>query len=255
MAEDLGRKVLGVLGPQCPLRVNVLDGALDLLPRRVAHAKERRVGDEAEATLLVDLGFLRKGVHGEHAEALAAGGVVADLLQDLQVEQQHRVLRLVDVLDAVAGRRVDAHCKDDEIPRVHADQILDVFLGVLVHSLGLHVLDADAAGWGLLQDLLAVPVAVGEDKDVLLRRGRGVHLGPLAQGLQRVGHGPEIELDRVARGALDGQVLREPLHWPAHAPAHLRGLFSQEPLVGTSYRRGLLANHGQDSAVSIVHGC
>mmetsp|Transcript_39470 Transcript_39470/g.112691 ORF Transcript_39470/g.112691 Transcript_39470/m.112691 type:complete len:270 (-) Transcript_39470:367-1176(-) len=166
--KDLGRQVLGVLSSKCPLCVNELDGALNLLPRRVGHAEERAIGNDTEAALLVDLRLLCKCVRREDAEALAACTIVRNLLEDCEEDLDHGLLLLVQVRDAVACRWVDADGKHDEVPWVHLDKVVDVLFRICRGGLGLHVDDAKAAWWRLLDNLLAVTVAVREDEDVLL---------------------------------------------------------------------------------------
>mmetsp|Transcript_76029 Transcript_76029/g.222887 ORF Transcript_76029/g.222887 Transcript_76029/m.222887 type:complete len:223 (+) Transcript_76029:1385-2053(+) len=203
----------------------------------------------------MDLAFLSKGVHGQHAEALAAGGVVANLLQDLEVQLHHSILVLVQVRHGVAWRRVNPHREDDQVPRVHADQVLDVLLRVLVGSLRLHVLDADAPRRSLLQDLFAIAIAVRKHQDVLLGRLAVVNRWPPACASERIPDRLQVQAGGSSCGVLDRQVLREPLHRPAHPPSHHSPLLRHHFLVCRSDLRRLFAQHGKGACILVIHGC
>mmetsp|Transcript_32588 Transcript_32588/g.96791 ORF Transcript_32588/g.96791 Transcript_32588/m.96791 type:complete len:396 (+) Transcript_32588:842-2029(+) len=257
-AEHLGNEILGVLAPEGPLRVDVLDrNGRQLRAGSVAHAKDRGICDEADALLLVNLPLLRHGVAGQDAQATAASRVVPETLQDPQEHLGHGVLLLVHVGDRVARRRVDANGEDDHGPRVHVDELLDGLLVVGGRGLGLHVLDADAAGRRLLQDLLGEAVAVAEHEEVLLG-----HLGPVrrrplpAVEAQRVGEVLQVEVDRVPRRALRGQVLREPLHGPARLGLRQSAELRDDPLVGLPHLGVVAPHHLEDGIVAkdLFHG-
>mmetsp|Transcript_76030 Transcript_76030/g.222890 ORF Transcript_76030/g.222890 Transcript_76030/m.222890 type:complete len:439 (+) Transcript_76030:737-2053(+) len=255
VSEDLGHDVFGVLRPQGPLGVNVLDRALDLLPARVGHAEEGAVADGADPVVLVHLPLVREAVGRDDRKALAAAGVVGDLLQNMEQDHHHIELVLVEFLQLVAVGRVDAKAEDDQVPGMHPDQVLDVLLRVLVGSLRLHVLDADAPRRSLLQDLFAIAIAVRKHQDVLLGRLAVVNRWPPACASERIPDRLQVQAGGSSCGVLDRQVLREPLHRPAHPPSHHSPLLRHHFLVCRSDLRRLFAQHGKGACILVIHGC
>mmetsp|Transcript_33054 Transcript_33054/g.103099 ORF Transcript_33054/g.103099 Transcript_33054/m.103099 type:complete len:510 (+) Transcript_33054:533-2062(+) len=160
VAEDLGDEVLGARALEGPLGVDELDRALDLQPSRVGHAEERRVRDEPDPALLVDLLLICKGVDSEDAQPLTTAAIVPDPLENVQVHPQDCVLLPLHVCQAVASRRVNASCKENEVPWVHTNEALYLCLCVLLRCFGLDVCNTNASRRCLVHDLLAESVAV-----------------------------------------------------------------------------------------------
>mmetsp|Transcript_60831 Transcript_60831/g.157815 ORF Transcript_60831/g.157815 Transcript_60831/m.157815 type:complete len:324 (+) Transcript_60831:813-1784(+) len=187
VAENLRCQILDVLCPEGPLCVDVLDWHGHLQACAVAHAEQSAVRDEAEAHLLVDLSLLGETVRREHDQALAPGRVVRKTLEDGKKNLDDGNLLTVDLIYIVLLGRVDPKSEDDDVPRVHLDQIPDILLGLRGRGLCLHVGEAQAARGRLLENLLAEAEAVCEDEDVLLGHGAPVHRRPLAYAAVRVG--------------------------------------------------------------------
>mmetsp|Transcript_5119 Transcript_5119/g.10557 ORF Transcript_5119/g.10557 Transcript_5119/m.10557 type:complete len:583 (+) Transcript_5119:87-1835(+) len=223
LPEDLGGQILRVLGRQGPLGVDELEGAEgDLRPGRVGHAEKRGVSDEAKAHLLVDLWLVREAVYREDGHLLNLTLGIADGLQQVQVDLENGVLGLDDVRNRIAGRTIHSEGVDDHVPLVRFDQLLDSLLIIAVMGLVLNVQDANPPRRRLVNDLLAVAVAVCEEEDVLLLQHALVNWRPLAIDATRgVRHMHQALIDRGSSGVLDRQGLREPLDRPAHLAQHL----------------------------------
>mmetsp|Transcript_9535 Transcript_9535/g.22621 ORF Transcript_9535/g.22621 Transcript_9535/m.22621 type:complete len:419 (+) Transcript_9535:601-1857(+) len=224
MTENLRRQVWDPLRPQCPLGVYVLNGARHFVPGRVASAEEVGIGDETQTNLLMDLSFLCKDVGCEHTQPLTSGAIVRKLFEDCQENLHHSILLLVHIFQLIAGWQVDAQRKDDEIPGAAAHELQHLLIRVLFCRLGLHALAADAPGRRLSQDVLAVPVAVGEDQDIFRLYLRVVHRWPLAsiKAAQGIGCRLQIEVNTGACRVLQGQMFWEPLNRPARVASMLR---------------------------------
>mmetsp|Transcript_60998 Transcript_60998/g.178393 ORF Transcript_60998/g.178393 Transcript_60998/m.178393 type:complete len:309 (+) Transcript_60998:736-1662(+) len=134
-AEDVGRQPRDALLGQGPLRVDVLNGDVQLQAGHVAHAVQRGVRRETEAGLFVDLRVVREGVARQAREPLAQEGVRGDLLQEVKEQLRYRLLRCKNVLHAVARRRIDSICEDDKVETA-PENGLHLLLGYLFRWCG-----------------------------------------------------------------------------------------------------------------------
>mmetsp|Transcript_20141 Transcript_20141/g.45868 ORF Transcript_20141/g.45868 Transcript_20141/m.45868 type:complete len:437 (+) Transcript_20141:688-1998(+) len=204
------------------LRVDKVNGELQLLSSGVAEAVQRGVGDARQAPLGVPLLVNAEDVVGEHRHPLAAAILLEAGLEEEEQELHQAVLLVDHVRRAAALRRVQPAGDDDHVPLLGPDQRLAVRCIQRADGLCHHLLGADTALGRLLQDPVDNTALIGKDEDVLLLRrvllGQGARLAVDGLG-DRVAH------RRVQRGpvlVLQGKVLLEPIDDEGAVAVHVR---------------------------------
>mmetsp|Transcript_39593 Transcript_39593/g.94539 ORF Transcript_39593/g.94539 Transcript_39593/m.94539 type:complete len:212 (-) Transcript_39593:31-666(-) len=194
----------------------------------------------------MDLSLLCESVRRYNAEPFASG--VFELFEDRQEDLHDVRLVLVHIRNAATRRQVNAESENDEIPRVSGNDALDLLLCVFVRGFGLHIHCANSARWRLLEDVLAVAIAVREHQHILRLHLGHVSRWPLASidAAKRVSHSLQTEVDAVARSILGAERLWHPFDRPARVAGMFFDLLLHELLVlRDHYVRSLRPKHGQ----------